>query len=63
MCSTRRGTLERAIGLFLHRISIGSGGGDAVRAEMKERPRGQPVLFESSTGRFRVYDLRDMSVP
>ncbi len=38
-------------------------GGDAVRAKIEELLSGQPVLFESSTGRFRVHDLRGMSLP
>ena len=38
-------------------------GGDAVRAKMEELLTPQPVLFESSTGGFRVYDLRGMRMP
>ena len=36
-------------------------GGDAVRAKIEELLTVQPLLFESSTGRFRVYDLQGLS--
>ena len=38
-------------------------GGDAARAKIEELLSGQPVLFESSTGKFRVHDLRGVSLP
>ena len=36
-------------------------GGDAVRAKIEEVLTGQPLLFESSAGTFRVHDLQGLS--